>query len=339
MTDKIILRVADRLVIDTFDALTVESDLFVADSAFRFEMPGAYADIRGGVPCGVTVNERTIITGVIDRVTRAYSRDGGTVMRVEGRNQIGALLDAYPETFTPSSGATTIKAVAEALIARIPAARRYSVEYGPRVAELDVSAQAAQASPGMTAFEFLRGLALYRGVMLYARPGGAYYFGVPGTTAGPVFSISVTRQKNASRVISAEGVHDHSALYRTLLVVGQRSGDSLDGDIAVTGRADDPRGPEGKTMVITANDDGVTPDECARLALARQNARARSVSYTLSGYTQNGVPWAIDAPCTVRDDLLGIHETMLVQRVVFSLSRSGGSTTQVTLCEKGAVGA
>lgn len=70
-------------------------------------------------------------------------------------------------------------------------------------------------------------------------------------------------------------------------------------------------------------------DQAAQNEAEYQRAQFKKVTYTVVGWRQfNGELWCINQKVQVDDDLLDLHEEMVIQKVTYSLS-SSGTTTQI----------
>lgn len=65
--------------------------------------------------------------------------------------------------------------------------------------------------------------------------------------------------------------------------------------------------------------------------MASRQSRAIECTYIVAGHTYFGKPWAVDTTVIVSDDVANIHETMWIKGVMLNKSRSGGTTTTLTL--------
>lgn len=77
-------------------------------------------------------------------------------------------------------------------------------------------------------------------------------------------------------------------------------------------------------------------NEAARLC-AQANERFRVVEYSVPGHRQGGRLWVPNTRVAVRDELVGIDETMLCVSVRYAGSRTDAQRTQVTLVPEGAL--
>lgn len=82
------------------------------------------------------------------------------------------------------------------------------------------------------------------------------------------------------------------------------------------------------------DDEAKTPAQLeafCRRKLAEKQQKALMVDYTLTGHTQNGIPWAVNTVVNVDDDIHNIHQPMWVLERTFSKARNGKTQTDLTL--------
>jgi len=65
--------------------------------------------------------------------------------------------------------------------------------------------------------------------------------------------------------------------------------------------------------------------------MASRQMQALQCVYVVAGHTQDGRSWAVDTTVEVDDDVANLHETMWVKSIEYHKSRSGGTTTTLTL--------
>lgn len=77
-------------------------------------------------------------------------------------------------------------------------------------------------------------------------------------------------------------------------------------------------------------------NEAARIC-AQANEGFRRAEYTVLGHRKGGKLWLPNNRVAVRDDLLGIDETMLIVSVTYEGSKQGSQVTRLTLLPEGAL--
>ena len=230
MRDNITLLV-DKQKVEHFLSYMIEADIYTADDAFHLDCANPEIEIVPGKQCEVYVNDELEMTGIIDRVDKRYDKEGVQVS-IEGRDLCGLLVDSFIETFSTVRN-TTMKALAETLLATVPFIQREQIVYqdNVRVASARKGAKTAktgymeaqdtalphdkaQIEPGTTVFEALRTYAASRGMMFFCMPDGSFIFGKPKGGGEPAYRL-VTRKSypRENNILSGSLVNDISRRY------------------------------------------------------------------------------------------------------------------------------
>lgn len=360
MRDNITLLV-DKQKVEHFLSYMIEADIYTADDAFHLDCANPEIEIVPGKQCEVYVNDELEMTGIIDRVDKRYDKEGVQVS-IEGRDLCGLLVDSFIETFSTVRN-TTMKALAETLLATVPFIQREQIVYqdNVRVASARKGAKTAktgymeaqdtalphdkaQIEPGTTVFEALRTYAASRGMMFFCMPDGSFIFGKPKGGGEPAYRL-VTRKSDPreNNILSGSLVNDISRRYSKITVMGQQQGraaggaTSLDENPAFASgtttttintkhTVTDPDFPFYKPLVEQDNNDGVSPSRHAQALMERAKWDGFQISYKVPGHSQAGKNWKINEMCSVEDEVLGIKGTYLIYGRTFEMSRYGTFT-------------
>ncbi|MDH5525224.1 MAG: hypothetical protein OEY01_14705 [Desulfobulbaceae bacterium] len=341
MPDKITLSVAGRRV-EAFTDYHIDSDLYTAGDAFSLTMSDPGVVINDGARCQLSVNDRLEMTGIVDRVTEANSKQGSTVT-VEGRDLMGLVVDSYVEQFVTLEN-ITLKALAEQLLATVPFINRKAIEYQAGIAGaaaaktgsnslLDTAQNKAQVEPGQTIFEVLKDYAMSRGAMFFSLPNGTFVFGRPKAKGKPVFKLTRRRDGRGNNVIEGRRIRDISQRYSKIIVLGQQQGSDPLGAEEINTKAEilDDQVPFYKPFVTVNNNDGKSPAEHARLLLERQRAMGLQLIYKVRGHSQGSRNWTINELCEIEDEKFGIFGTFLIYGRALNLDKKDGPITEVRL--------
>jgi len=324
--------------ITNFRSYLVESHLYVADGAFRFEL--AQPDVRAqeGQTCEVWANGRRIMKGIADRITRRYSKNDGSSVTIEGRDYCGLLVDCYCERF-PSLANKNLGQIALRLLEDVPFIDLIDIVYAVTNEQYDQSRAYTQIEPGTTVFEALNNASRARGMIFYCNESGTLVFSKPSGQARTLFAITIRDGTNSAKVLSGERNRDASKRYSKIIVLGQQQGteDMAAGDINVRAVVTDNDAPIKKTFVEVINDDNESPRRRARMLLEKQKAKADTLTYRLQGHAQNGNNWAVNELVSVDDDVLDVHDTLLIYGRKFELSRENGTTVELQLGPPGVI--
>jgi prophage tail gpP-like protein len=341
MPDKVSLVIGDK-VIKNFISYQVESDLFVAGDAFKFDVINPDIEITEGARCELMVNDQLELNGVIDRISDGYSK-AGKKLTIEGRDLMGLLVDSYCEEY-PTLENITLKALAEKLIKNVPFINTKSIIYGKGDKDRAVPLSAkeedyefAQIEPGQTIFEVLRNYALSRGMLFFSLPDGTFIFGEPVTSGAPDYVLICKKDGTGNNIITSERVRDISKRFSTVTIVGQRQGsDDWDvDDINFEGTAEDKSFPFKKPFVATLEFDGQNPEKYANILIDKQKFDGFELSYKTRGHSQNGKNFQVNTVCHVIDEIFGFDDDFLVYGRVFEMSKRDGVTTTLKLSKLG----
>ena len=353
--DNVTLQIAGQRI-ERFESYTVEADLYTADDAFSMELAAPEIEIKRGQRCELYVNDTLELTGILDKRSRKYGKGGSLVIRTEGRDLMGLLVDSYCEEFVTVQG-KKLSELAAMLLKTVPFINRKQIQYQenivgklkgkkkavdtPLVGYLDTPQKISQIEPGMTVFEVLRTYAASRGLMFYALPDGTLVFGRPKAKGEPMFTLTCTKSGIGNNVEEGEEIDDISKRYSKITVLGQQQGQEDFGmdatKITTKGVVEDKDFPFYKPFVTRDNNDSQSPALHARFLLEEQRHQGYQLHYKVQGHSQNGKNWQINELCQVHDEVLGIDGVYLIYGRTFERSRTDGTTTRLKLGPPGLV--
>lgn len=356
MRDKVVLLIGQQRI-EHFLSYTIDADIYTADDAFQIEVANPETTITPGQRCEILVNGERELTGIIDRIEKRYDIHGVS-LSLSGRDLCGLLVDHYIESYATIRN-TTMKAIAESLIANVPYIQREQITYQENVrvsakrrgskegktAWLEAHDTAhphdkAQIEPGMTVFEALRTYAQSRGMMFFSLPDGSFVFGRPKAGGEPVYRF-ITRKSDPTNnnVLFGSLIDDISRRWSKVVIHGQQQGREsgatvldTDGDYAsgttaasvnTKGTVTDPAFPFYKPYVQQDNNDGISPSLHAREIMERMKFEGFQLSYRCPGHSQGGTNFKINEMATVDDDVLDVRGSYLVYGRTFLMSRYG----------------
>lgn len=353
MSDIVTLQIGNQRI-ENFTSYDIEADLYQAADRFTLELANPEAPIAPGMQCKLYINNQLELTGLIDKTSRKYNKDG-RALTIEGRDLLGLLTDSHAEQFVTVQG-KTVKQLAEMLLTSVPFINRSQIVYqenvvgklkgkkktadSPLTAFLDTPQKFSQIEPGMTVFEVLAVYAASRGLMFFALPDGTLVFGRPRITGEAGFSITTSLDGKNNNVEAGEEINDISRRYSKITVVSQvQGGDDFGMDtskINVKKTVTDAGFPFYKPLVVKLNNDSQTPELHGRMLLEKQRHDGYSLAYTASLHSQNGRNWSINELCTVNDEVLDIKRTLLIYNRRFRKNKQG-SWTDIKLGPPGLV--
>jgi prophage tail gpP-like protein len=315
---------------------------------FTLELAERWADaedarprtVKPGASCQLLLGGDLVVDGWVDAVEVIYD-ERDHVLTVVARDKVCDLVDCAAVLDGPHEW-TGLK------LDEI--ARRLAAPYGVTVeAEVDVGAAFPRFAiqPGETAWEALSRAATARGVLVAGDGTGRLRL----TRAGQAQrrAAPIVLGENVQR---ARGVFDHARRYSTVCVRGQgEGGGSAQGiydDSGATpvlveggertlalrgeGRASDAVVRRFRPRVIVAEAAGDARGFAARALWEVRHAAGDGtrVAYTVPGWrAADGKLWRVGELVPVSDPWLGIEAELLVATVIFSLTPSDGSVTEV----------
>lgn len=336
MRDSVELKLGNKSISD-FESFSIESRMYEGASQFSLEVSNPGIDIAAGTRFELFVNYKLEMSGIVDRVIKGYNK-GRRYLSIEGRDLMGLIVDSYCEQFITLEG-KKLPAIAETLLKKVPFINRKAIEYDSKISKLDAAKELMQIEPGSTIFEALKGAALSRGLLFFCKPDGTLVFRKPKGDGPCIKSLVIKENSNESEIIDAELNEDFSQRYSKIVVLGQQQGSSdFDpSDVNVLATVADSSVPYYKACVRCVNEDKVNAQALARKLLEQQKAFAKSIRYTVHGFSQKGINWGINQLCRIDDDVLRLHGTFLIYNRAFRLSRNQGAVTVLELGDPGVV--
>jgi prophage tail gpP-like protein len=348
MRDNVVLSVNGRQI-DFIESYSVDSDLFMAASAFTFEYIDKALFVEPGMQAKLFINNICEMSGIIDRVEQSKQK-GGKRTIISGRDMMGLLCDHCCEDFgvTHKFNGKTIRQIAETLIRTVPFIKKENIIFQAATARLDKIYNFEKINPGETVFEVLKRCATGRGLLFYCLPNGTFIFG-KAKERGPASFTIISRKKNtlSNNAISGSLMRDISQCYSKITVLGDiQSLDDWDSPTKtkVSGSAFIPGNiiPYYKPQILTSNKDNVSPAREAAGHTGRQIAESLVLEYTVPLHSQNGSNWRINEICSVEDDdfkIAGsnIRDIFLIYGRTFTRDKRNGSITMLRLGYPGVI--
>lgn len=328
MQDKVEL-VIDGRSFYSWSSYSIHASLWQPDGAFSFSCPTIGYEINEGMRCQVRVNGVLEITGIVEEVDESVSENESQIV-VSGKDLMGILTTECSEVIGDHSY-DDISSLAKTLLSKIPLVNNKikDISYGKGVASAKAGAGVGSISAGETVFEVLRKAAESNGVLFYCKPDGSFVFGKPKTSGSPVFSIIRSPDGVSNNVKSGGRVRSIAKRYRTVKLIGQGG----DGDNVLAVVTDKSFPLPHKTFMAAVNDESNSAQAQAKLIMSRQRMESERLKYVVQGHSQGLRNWAINEICRVDDYALDkpIHGSYLIFGRTFSMTESGGSTTELEL--------
>jgi prophage tail gpP-like protein len=328
-----------------WERVRVSRSMETIASSFEMAVTDRWAErnepwpIGEGDECKVYVGgarpENQVIAGFID--TRELEIGPGTSSTVvTGRDASGdlvdcsALLDAWEfKNVSPFD-----------LAKKICAPYDVGVSMQPGLALPEITAPSKgklSIDPGDTAFSALEKICRLAGVLLIPDRQGNI---VISRAASTRCATQIVEGKN---LIKGKATYSTQKRFHRYLVLGQHKGsDSFHGSnsAGVKGSSTDQNVERRARTLVVIPEVPLTNDQAKRRAeweCASRSARADTATVTVQGWTQqDGSLWDINTLVKVKSPTLKIDGELLISSVVYSLSREGGTTVELSLKNPGA---
>jgi prophage tail gpP-like protein len=335
MRESLSLLVAGRVHRD-WAAFDIDSDLMIPADAWRVALGLAQGepppDVRPGAPCELRIGDDTVMTGRIDAYDHDIAKDMHS-LTMHGRDGAAVLVDCSAPVFVAQQ--TTL----DEIIAKI--VRPLGISKVRIDAQTQYTREKINIEPGDTAWNALQHAAEANGLWPWFAPDGTLVVGGPDYSAAPVATLILRRGDagGGNNIISLRRSEDISDRFSEVTVLGQTHG------TAIAAGKHALKATEKDTGVAWHRPKIVTDHEADNEALTRARARkliadARIRGFTLEakvqGYrTPGGVLWAPGQRVTIVSEPHGIEGVYFLMGRKFTLSRNGGSVTELRFKEDG----
>lgn len=325
---------------DQWDSAEVDSDLLVPADAWHVSLgtTGEYslpAAVVPGVPVEIRIDGDRVMTGRVDAVARAVGK-GRHDLSLSGRDGAAVLVDCSAPVFTARQiGLADIvaKIVKPLGVTRV----RIDASGTRRREKINVE-------PGDTAWDALANVAEANGLWPWFEPDGTLVVGGPDYTTPPVATL-ILRRDGTTNVERLDERRSIAGRHSRVTVLGQTHGtESETGKHALRASVDDT-GVSWYRPRIAVDHEADSTAVCesrARKLISDARLSGYALSATVKGFRivapgepGDGLLWAAGQRVHVISEPHGIDAPMFVMARRFTASRSGGTTTELTLKEDG----
>lgn len=305
-----------------------------------------------GSKCTVTVDDSLVLTGYVERVEVT----GGALsheVSISGRDLTSDLVDSSIAGLATIQVAeeTTLKQAIQAVLDHLGSSLLIEDEVKPEAFKRGEDILIPK--PGVNAFEFLHKIARKRQVFLTSTPKGAIKItrgSVTEESGGFLQHVEKDSVPGSNNILTYQMSYDESELFYQYKNVAQSNAFAwidadleVDADLLANNKAKavidvDMAHRPGRQMVSVGKDTegAINSFNRAEWEANIRRARARSFRCTVSGFrNQAGDLWSPNTLVSVDSDYAGIHASMLIISVSFSLDSKMGSITSLVLVEKG----
>lgn len=295
------------------EELTLSSDLYDPTGKWSLDL-GQRVTAKPFARCEVFINGIRELTGIVDRVEETKTKSSHT-WRVEGVSLVGLLARSSLTSWT--NPPNTLAAAAKKLLSTVPMVKELPWE----IQGDDPAKEHARFDVGDSVFSVLNEFAQNRGLLFWAKPNGSIVFGKAAGKGDPKFSL------NSSSIESRQRVEDSSNLHSEIHIV---SDSDEDGHRLVVARNPSVALHLPFAAAYNGHDAGGLEKQASQY-LRQEKLQAEQLTYTVRGFSQGGVNWAINERIQVDDAEIGLRDTLLVRSRSFKFNRKTGSTTDLVL--------
>jgi prophage tail gpP-like protein len=300
--------------------------------------PDQISAIGEGASLTLLAGEEVVLRGRVDSRQVSVNR-GGTRLTLQGRDRVAPLVDcSTPVGWTWRS--ISLVRLAELAISELGVALEV-VEAEP---EAETTLDVVRPEPGETFWELLTRHAARRRLLVHATPEGLRFIrpNYDQPVLGRLCSYTDERRRQ-NNVLQADVTWQTSQRRSPVVVLGQGSGRGRGAAPSLRGEAvDDALVALGlRRPLVIVDGEAETSAEArdrAEWEIGSRRGEGLVARYVVAGHgPAAGRCWAPDTLVQVDDQHTGLAGVYWVSAVQLSRSRDGGTTSSLTLHERGAI--
>lgn len=322
-----------------FKSSTVSSSMETVSSAFSFSataQPDSVYPIKAGDSVVVDIDGTTRVTGFVDKVAVAYSKDSHTIT-INGRDKLADLIDSTVGDTKQIVAPISLTSVCRLILDGIGLTDVKVINNIPDIEDFK-EGELVSASVGVKGFEFLEKFARIRQALLTTDGLGNLVIERGSSKKLKTQLINIPGNK-LSNISHGSSTIDISKRYNKYSCKGDQnisSGISEESfaDISEQGGEATDTDMRSSRVLEFNSEENASSETCASRAAWEANIRrARSItaSITVPGNSANGELWLSNRLVEINDAFLNINAEMLIKSVEYSSSLSSGSSTKLTL--------
>lgn len=284
--------------------------------------------IREGDECTVRLGDDVLITGFVDARSMSISADDHS-FQVVGRDKAAALIDCSAVLAAWEFNGVGVLEICR----RVATPFDVQVTLAPGVVAPPAPSKIV-VNPGDTAHDVIDRVCRLAGLFAMSDGAGNLLLTVAGNAMTPTPLVM------PGNILQASAGFDGSPCYRKYIVIGQQQGGDLLSNTAaadVRAEAFDFNSRASRVLMIKA-EGSVNIQQAqdrANWEAAVRRAQALEAVITVQGWEQQGgALWPVNALVQVSAPVIDVDREMLISEVSYSLSQSGGTTTELTLRPK-----
>ncbi|MDK4527056.1 phage tail protein [Kingella kingae] len=314
----------------------IDSDFLIPADGFDFEL--AVSSEQGELPdlsgqsCEVIINDETILTGIIGNQRHDKSK-GSRNLRLTGRDLACLLVDCSAPQINVKG--MTVLAAAQKLVA--PWSKHIKkvelkAEKNPTLDKIDIE-------PSETVWQALTHIANSVGLHVWFEPDGTLIVGGADYSSPPVATLCWSKSDKRRNVENVLIEHDSDNRFSEVTFLAQshgRSGNSAKHDLKWVYKDPTMDLHKPKTVVVADADNLQNLKRQAKKQLSDWKLEGFTLTITVGDHkTQDGKLWEAGQRVHYIDEEEGIDAIFFIMGRRFSLSRMGGTQTELRLKEDG----
>lgn len=312
----------------------VDSDFLIPADAFSFEigLPSNHTVFEdlSGKEAVIKINGETIMTGIIDTTRHSINKTTRTFV-VNGRDRASILVDCSAPQLNVK-GLTVLDAVKK-IVAPLGINKvQLKAESNPILDRVDIDV-------GETAWNAIMKCANSAGLHCWFEPNGVLIVGGADYSSEPVATLCCIKNGVKNNFTQAELTFDVSQRFSEITFLAQRhgrSGDSNKNDLKWV--YTDPNVPiyKPKTVVVPDVEDLTALKKWAKKHISDSQLDSFDLRIIVPDHkTESGVLWSVGQRVHVICEEYDIDAIFFLMGRRFTLSRSGGTQTELRFKEDG----
>lgn len=314
----------------------IDSDFLIPADGFDFEL--GVSSAQGQIPdlagqrCEVIINGETVLTGIIGNQRHDKSK-GSRSLRLMGRDLACLLVDCSAPQINVKG--MTVLAAAQKLVA--PWSKHIQkvelkAESNPTLDKIDIE-------PGETVWQVLTHIANSVGLHAWFEPDGTLIVGGADYRSPPVATLCWSKNDKRRNVENVMIERDSDNRFSEVTFLAQshgRSGNSAKHDLKWVYQDPSMTLHKPKTVVVADADNLENLQRQAKKQLSDWKLEGFTLTITVGDHkTEEGKLWQAGQRVHYIDEEEGIDAIFFVMGRRFSLSRMGGTQTELRLKEDG----
>lgn len=314
----------------------IDSDFLIPTDGFDFELgvsaqQGRIPDLSGK-KCEVLMDGKTVLTGIVGSQSCDKSK-GGRSLRLSGRDMACLLVDCSAPQLNVK-GMTVLDAAVRLVepwqehIAKVV----LKAEHNPTVDKIDIE-------PAETVWQALSRIAASAGLHVWLEADGTLAVGGADYAAEPVATLCWSQTNVRCNVEAVRIERDSDNRYSEVRFLAQshgRAGNGARHDLKWVWQDTSMPLYRPKTVLVADADHLDSLRRQAKKQLSDWKLEGFTLTLTVGGHhTENGTLWEAGQRVHYIDEEEGIDAIFFIMGRRFTLSRSGGTQTELRLKEDG----